>query len=98
MYDATGESWLRHILHGTSKILQLRGPNAHLTGPGRSFFLTVRVFEICRAIIYSEPSFLCDEDWKSLAEQIWHGDLASEWHPKEALFDLMLDCSALADQ
>ncbi|GFF34792.1 hypothetical protein IFM51744_02566 [Aspergillus udagawae] len=45
MQDMTGEGWVKHFLYGTSKMLQLRGPEAHIAGPGRSFFLTVRVFE-----------------------------------------------------
>ncbi|GFF97656.1 hypothetical protein IFM53868_09276 [Aspergillus udagawae] len=45
MQDMTGEGWVKHFLYGTSKLLQLRGPEAHIAGPGRSFFLTVRVFE-----------------------------------------------------
>lgn len=31
MYDVTGEVWVKHILYGTSSILQFRGPEAHLT-------------------------------------------------------------------
>jgi hypothetical protein len=95
MHDMTGEGWVKHILYGTSKILQLRGPNAHLTGPGQSFFLTVRVFEICRALIYSEPTFLCQPEWMSLTANIWSKD-AQAWHPKEYLFDLMIKCSSLS--
>jgi hypothetical protein len=66
MYDKTGEGWLKHILHGTSKILQLRGPQARLVDPGRGFYLIVRVFEICRSLIYSKPTFLGQPKWKSL--------------------------------
>ncbi|KAL3424964.1 hypothetical protein PVAG01_04245 [Phlyctema vagabunda] len=96
MYDVSGEGWVKHILYGTSKVLECRGPRAHLSGSGRSFFLTVRVFEICRSLIYSEPSFLNKPEWRALMEEMWVGDLSCEWHPKEALFDLMLSCSSLA--
>lgn len=54
---------MKHFLYGTSNMLRLRGPEAHLSGSGRSFFLTVRVFEICRALIYPEPTFLCRPEW-----------------------------------
>ena len=92
MYDVSGEGWKKHILYGTSKILKLRGPEAHLTGRGRSFFLTIRVFEICRSIILNETSFLAQGNWQSLMTRMWEGDLADEWHPKEALFsyDILL--------
>jgi hypothetical protein len=96
MSDVTGEGWVKHMLYGTSKMLQLRGPEAHLTGSGRSFFLTVRVFEICRALIYSETTFLCHPNWVSLMIKIWSEDLNNTWHPKESLFDLMITCSALS--
>ncbi|KAH1516623.1 hypothetical protein KXX29_008851 [Aspergillus fumigatus] len=40
MHDMTGEGWVKHFLYGTSNMLRLRGPEAHLSGSGRSFFLT----------------------------------------------------------
>ena len=98
MYDMSGEGWVKHILYGTSKILQLRGPEAHLTGKGRYFFLAVRVFEISRSLIYSEPSFLHQQAWKTIMSSMWEGDLIGEWHPKEDLFDLMLECSELSQR
>ncbi|KAF7597155.1 hypothetical protein BBP40_009494 [Aspergillus hancockii] len=77
-------------------MLQLRGPEAHISGPGRSFFLTVRVFEICRALIYSEPTFLRQPEWMSLMNKIWYNEVNNAWHPKELLFDLMITSSSLA--
>jgi hypothetical protein len=96
MYDVTGEGWVKHFLYGTSKILQLRGPEAHLAGSGRSFFLTIRVFEICRSLIYSEPTFLGEEDWMDLIRRIRDEDKRIDWHSKEELFDLMITCSSLS--
>jgi hypothetical protein len=96
MFDATGDGWVKHIFYGTSKILQMRGPNAHLTGRGRSFFLTVRLFEICRSCFYPEPTFLGQPEWTSLMDRMWEGDVAKEWHPKESLLDLMISCSSLS--
>jgi hypothetical protein len=95
MFDSTGDGWVKHIFYGTSKILQLRGPKAHLTGPGRSFFLTARLFEICRSCFFPEPTFLDQADWMSLMDRMWEGESASEWHPKESLLDLMIACSSL---
>lgn len=96
MCDVSGEGWVKHILYGTSKILQVRGPEAHLEGRGRSFFLTFRPFEICRSLIYSEPSFLSEYSWRNLMTRMWDGELAGQWHPKEELFDLIVTCSSLA--
>jgi hypothetical protein len=95
MFDNTGDGWVKHIFYGTSRILQIRGPKAHLTGPGRSFFLTVRLFEICRSFFYPEPTFPGEANWILLMDQMWEGDLAEEWHPKENLLDLMTSCSSL---
>ena len=95
MHDVSGDGWVKHILYGTSKILQIRGPDAHMTGPGRSFFMTIRVFEICRSLIYSKPTFLCEESWLRLVRRIHEEDKSIDWHPKEELFDWMLACSAL---
>ncbi|PKX88460.1 uncharacterized protein P174DRAFT_398012 [Aspergillus novofumigatus IBT 16806] len=96
MQDTTGEGWVKHFLYGTSKMLQLRGPEAHIAGRGRSFFLTVRVFEVCRALIYSEPTFLCQPEWMSLMVKIENENDDNEWHPKELLFDLMIKCSSIS--
>ena len=94
MYDDTGQGFVKHFLYGTSRILQIRCPEAHLNGPGRSFFLTVRVFEVCRSLIYSEPTFLCQPSWRNLTNKI--RDESGIWHPKEDLLDLMIDCSELS--
>ncbi|KAH8679029.1 hypothetical protein BGZ60DRAFT_402378 [Tricladium varicosporioides] len=96
MYDVTGEGWVKHILYGTSKILQLRGPAAHASGSGRSFFLTFRVFEVCRALIYNDSTFLDQPGWRLLMEEIWTGSGAVDWHPREALLNLMISCSSLS--
>jgi hypothetical protein len=98
MSDATGEGWIKHFLHGTSALLQYRGPAAHRSGAGRRFFLTTRVFEISRALIYSSETFLAQEEWRILTGKLWSGNQAKDWHPKEALFDLMTACSTLGLQ
>ena len=95
MCDTTGEGWIKHFLHGTSALVRYRGPAAHLKGAGKQFFLTARVFEISRALIYSSESYLEQAEWRSLAQNMWSGIEAQKWHPKEALLDLMTDCASL---
>lgn len=95
MYDKTGEGWLKHFLYGTSQLLELRGPQAHLKGAGRRFFLTVRIFEVSRALIYESETFLAAPEWKNMMEHMWTGAYTSDWHPKEALYDLMIRCADL---
>ena len=95
MYDVTGDGWVKHILYGTSKLLQLREPSALLTKSGSSFFLSVRVFEICRALIFNDYTFLGEPKWRELAANIWRIN-ENNWHPKETLFDLMISCCSLS--
>jgi hypothetical protein len=95
MFDISGEGWVKHILYGTSKIIQLRGPEAHLEGRGQSLFLAVRPFEICRSLIYSTPSFLSLPPWMALVENIFR---RTQQHPKEAMFDIMFACSCLSER
>lgn len=96
MYDTTGEGWIKHVLYGTSQLLKLRGPSACLEGSGRSFFLTMRLFEICRALIYNESTFLEEPAWTSMMQQMWPEGSSEEWHPVESLFDLVISCSSLS--
>ncbi|KAG4433522.1 hypothetical protein IFR05_011005 [Cadophora sp. M221] len=97
MYDMTGSGWVKHILYGTSRMLQLRGPESHLTGRGRSFFLTVRIFEISRSLAFSEPTFLNEKPWVELMGKMWVDDV-SDWHPKERMYDLMLETQGLGEK
>lgn len=101
MRDSTGTNWLSHFLHGTCAILQLQHPRS-LTGQDdlstqkRTFFLTTRIFEISRSLIYSEPTFLSEPVWLESLKKLWSGTGASLWHPKEALFDMLPRISALS--
>jgi hypothetical protein len=89
MYDDTGHGWLWHMLSGTSKILQLLGPERCRTGASREFFLEVRIFEIARAILFSERSFLSQNPWTDLMKDIWAEDYINDWSPRERLLDIM---------
>ena len=62
----------------------------------RNFFLSARIFEISRALIYSEPTFLSQPVWTSALAGLWSSDCAVLWHPKEALFDMLPSFSELS--
>jgi len=83
------------VLYGTSRIVQLLGPTVFIDTDAQTFFLTFRVFEICRSLIYSESSFLYRNIWKNISKQIWQGHSDGAWRAKEELLDLMLECSEL---
>ena len=93
MRDSTGVNWLAHFLHGTSTMLRLLGPNI-LTSPNKenthsqAFFFSARIFELSRALIYTEPTFLSTSEWSAAIEMYWvqNGELRT---PKEALFDII---------
>lgn len=101
MCDASGTNWLSHFLHGTCTILRLQPPSC-LALPDqqntqkRTFFLSARIFEISRALIYSESTFLSQPVWTSALADLWSGEGAALWHPKEALFDMLPSFSELS--
>ncbi|KAG9190592.1 hypothetical protein G6011_08680 [Alternaria panax] len=101
MCDASGTNWLSHFLHRTCAILRLQSPSC-LALPDRKstqkrvFFLSARIFEISRALIYSEPTFLSERAWTSALADLWSGEGAPVWHPKEALFDMLPSFSELS--
>ncbi|USP81299.1 uncharacterized protein yc1106_08573 [Curvularia clavata] len=95
MRDSTGMDWLSHFLNGTCAILRLQHPSDLLLANSganhrRNFFFTARIFEIARALIYSQPTFLCGSDWSNALSQWWNSEEGRKlWHPKEALFDML---------
>ena len=96
MSDATGDRWIIHFLHGTSELLNHFGPSAFRTEPGREFFLTIRVFEISRALLFTQETFLVQPEWTNLMQELWNDQEFQDLHPKEALFDIIILCSSLA--
>lgn len=94
MTDATGEGWIQHLVHGTSKALVAAGPTSCKSGHGRRFFTEIRIFEVCRAIIFNEPTFLAKPDWRCLTREIRtkeQGDIDSLGE----LLDIIVSCSTL---
>jgi hypothetical protein len=101
MRDSSGLNWLSHFLHGTCTILRLQHPES-LTFSGahnsqrRAFFLTTRIFEIARSLIYTESTFLSEPAWAAALMGFWQNEGAAFWHPKEALFDILPKFSSLS--
>ncbi|RSM07307.1 hypothetical protein CDV31_008672 [Fusarium ambrosium] len=94
MSDTTGQGWLQHLVHGTSNALVATGPLAFESGLGKRFFTEIRIFEVCRAIIFNEPSFLADPGWQNLSAKLQGLD-ADQSHPLDALLDIIVLCSTL---
>ncbi len=93
MHDSTGQYWLQHMVHGTSKALGAAGPSVcHPSGPELRFFLeAARTFEVCRAIIFNQPTFLSDGDW----EKLLSGATQDKRRSLDTLLDLVVKCSRL---
>ncbi|KAF7552502.1 hypothetical protein G7046_g7390 [Stylonectria norvegica] len=91
MNDSTGRGWLQHIVHGTSTALVASGPAACQSGLGRRFFMEVKVFEVCRAIVFNQPSFLARPEWTALSTS----PEGVPWHPLDAILDIIVMCTTL---
>jgi hypothetical protein len=83
------------MVHGTANALQASGPSACRSGPGRSFFLQARIFEVSRALLLGEPTFLLDPDWRGLTETLEVDDVASCTFPLDRLLSIIVECSRL---
>ncbi|KAF9775664.1 hypothetical protein IL306_006215 [Fusarium sp. DS 682] len=94
MTDATGEGWVQHLVHGTSKALIAAGPTACQSGLGQRFFTEVRIFEVCRSIIFNESTFLANPDWKYLTNEMLARCQSSDQSLDE-LLDIIVSCSTL---
>lgn len=89
---------MKHMVHGTSKAMEAAGPPLFRSGPGKSFFLQARIFEVCRSVVFNEDSFLVSPGWMALSSELWTGDTISEWCPLESLLELISKCSGLCVQ
>lgn len=98
MNDETGRGWIQHIVHGTSKALVASGTNSCRYGFGKRFFIEAKMFEVCRAIIFNEPTFLTRTEWMALSFQLRQGDEDVSCNDLDELLDLIAECSALRVQ
>ncbi|KAB5566309.1 fungal-specific transcription factor domain-containing protein [Coniochaeta sp. 2T2.1] len=95
MHNESGEGWLMHMVHGTANALEASGPSACRSGPGRSFFLQARIFEVSRALLLGEPTFLSDPEWRGLSKSLEVEDVASCAVTLDRLLNIIVECSRL---
>ncbi|KAM0496623.1 hypothetical protein ACHAO3_008956 [Verticillium nonalfalfae] len=89
MTDASGAGWVQHMVHGTARALVALGPaacSARSSSAVGRFFLQVRAFEACRAVIFNEVSFLGEDSWRAV-----FGGQTEE----DAVLDVIVRCSGL---
>jgi hypothetical protein len=94
MYDPTGVAWNAHMGFGTSVLLNAFGPLSFCCGRSLSIYREIRLFEISRSALFSEPTLLSDEGWLLHDEAC--RTLVCDWGLLETAFDLFLQCSMLS--
>lgn len=57
--------------------------------------MEVKIFEVCRAIIFNEPTFLAQSKWKALSAKLQTDLVEMEAHPLDELLDIIVACSSL---
>lgn len=62
MSETSGERWIKHMLYGTCRIFQSKGPG-RLDPLSERLFEAFRLLEASRAIIYGGPTFLFQDSW-----------------------------------
>ncbi|KAK1598204.1 uncharacterized protein LY79DRAFT_598583 [Colletotrichum navitas] len=95
MQDASGQKWLQHMVFGTSKALIASGPATCNSGTMRRFFVQARSFEVCRSIIFNQPSFLAAPEWIDLTDSLSKSSVAMAQDSLDELLKLIVLCSAL---
>ncbi|KAL2846357.1 hypothetical protein BJY01DRAFT_263330 [Aspergillus pseudoustus] len=94
MVDPSGEGWAKHMLSGTSKLLQLAGPGDTMTASRRTFFNVFRVLEATRAIIYGHNTILSMPSWMSLQLQL--SLQTTGWSAMDEMISLMIQVSSFS--
>ncbi|KAH7309877.1 hypothetical protein B0I35DRAFT_398061 [Stachybotrys elegans] len=93
--ETTSDGWVKHMVHGTSRALESAGMSLHDTKSGRALFSHVRLFEVCRTILFNESTFLTRPEWISLSKVAWTSDSTAERCCLGDILDIMVASSAL---
>ncbi|PTB37977.1 hypothetical protein M441DRAFT_147301 [Trichoderma asperellum CBS 433.97] len=64
MAEPSGDGWAKHMFYGTSKVLQLAGPDAHQSTLQERLVNAFRVLEANRVILYGDITFLSEARWR----------------------------------
>ncbi|KXG52203.1 Protein of unknown function DUF3468 [Penicillium griseofulvum] len=94
--DDSGEGWVKHMLYGTSRMLQLAGPSHCMSSPRRIFYDLFRILEASRALLFGEETILSQESWLQLQKTL--SSTAARWEPLEEIITLMIQASAFSLQ
>ncbi|KAK4869244.1 hypothetical protein LT330_006244 [Penicillium expansum] len=92
--DDSGEGWVKHMLYGTSKMLQLVGPSDCMSSARRIFYDLFRVLEASRALLYNEETILSQDCWLGLQQSL--SSNTTRWDPMQEIITLMIEISAFS--
>lgn len=83
--------WLKHI-EGTCRIVQLRGPNRHVSDHGHALFEDCRTNAVLAGIIMRKPNFFTNLEWHNIP---WE---QTPRHLRDELFDVMITLPDLLEK
>lgn len=95
MVDPSGQRWVQHLVHGTSKALVAIGPHACVGSLSQRFFMEIKIFEVCRAIVFNDSSFLMQAEWIAFSKRVQSTIDTSNFHTFDDLLDIILRCASL---
>lgn len=93
MADTSGDGWAKHMLYGTSRLLQAASSKQAVSQSRKAFLDIFRIFEANRAIFYGEGSILSRLDWDTIYQIDGHGPM-DERDILGKISSLMLQISA----
>ncbi|KAL2831383.1 hypothetical protein BDW59DRAFT_169663 [Aspergillus cavernicola] len=93
--DKSGNGWIKHMLYGTLKMLQLAGPSMVKSPLRRGFFDLFRVLEASRSLLYNEETILSQECWIKLQKNLSSTE-DIPWEPMDGILNLIIETSAFS--
>lgn len=94
MSEPSGEGWAKHMFYGTSKVLQLAGPDAYASSLQQRLLNAFRVLEANRTIMFGDATFLAESKWR-IYNSINH-EAAEIPDITASITDLMIQTSAFS--
>lgn len=92
MTQISGDQWAKHMLYGTSRLLQSSGTTRHVDELRKQFQGAFKWLEVNRAILYAEDTILSREEWRN-----HYGCLSSSsWDPLDTVFELSVQISSFS--
>jgi hypothetical protein len=92
MVDPSGDGWAKHMLYGTSRLLQAAEPNQAFSQSRKAFLGIFKIFEANRAVLYGESTMLSGFEWAPIYHMDCHTTL-SDWDSLGPISSIMVRIS-----